>query len=247
MYYTIDTVADLYHKKIIDDTIDDNVKTILYHIVDSIQKAEKNISKIDINTPEGKEILEYKGMTGTKTRHLYNNLSSMKNVKYLEIGTWYGSSSISAIYKNTIQGTFIDNWSQFGGDSNIFKNVIEKFTTPPASYKLIEANCWEVDASTLGTFNVYLYDGGHTEEDHYKSLTYYIHHMDDIFLFIVDDYNWPEVRDGTFKAIQDLQLTILFRHEIFVSPEDSVNMPNHNGKQTWWNGCGIFLLKKTKN
>lgn len=160
MYYTIDTARKLFHKKIIDNTIDNNLKKVIYHIVDSIEKAEKNISKIDINTPEGKEILEYKGMTGTKTRHLYNNLSSMKNVKYLEIGTWYGSSSISAIYKNTIQGTFIDNWSQFGGDSNIFKNVIEKYTTPPASYKLIEANCWEVDTSTLGTFNVYLYDGG---------------------------------------------------------------------------------------
>lgn len=244
MYYTVDTVNDLYNKIIIDDTISDNLKNILYHIVNSIDKAEKNISKIDINTPEGKEILEYKGMTGIKTRHLYNNLSSMSNIKYLEIGTWYGSSSISAMYKNTIRGTFIDNWSQFGGDSNVFRNTIEKFTTPPASYKLIESDCWEVDTNTLGTFNVYLYDGGHTEEDHYKSLTYYINNMEHIFLFIVDDYNWPEVRDGTFKAIQDLKLKIIFRHEIFMSPDDLKNMPNHKGNDTWWNGCGIFVLQK---
>jgi hypothetical protein len=50
MYYTVDTVNDLYNKIIIDDTISDNLKNILYHIVNSIDKAEKNISKIDINT-----------------------------------------------------------------------------------------------------------------------------------------------------------------------------------------------------
>ena len=50
----------------------------------------------------------------------------MENVRYLEIGTWYGSSSISAIYKNNINATFIDNWSQFGGDSNIFNNIISQ-------------------------------------------------------------------------------------------------------------------------
>jgi hypothetical protein len=244
MYYTIDSVKKLYNGIITDNTLNEQSKYILYHIVNSIEKAYNKESKIDSNTSEGKEILDYPGMTGTKTRHLYNNLCSLENVKYLEIGTWYGSSSISAIYKNSIQATFIDNWSQFNGDPNILQNIMSKYTTEPATYRIIESDCWKVDTSTLESFNIYLYDGGHTEQDHYKALTYYINNLDNLFIFIVDDYNWPEVRDGTLKAIQDLHLHIIFRHEIFVSPEDSEDMPNHYGKHTWWNGCGIFLLKK---
>lgn len=244
MYYTVDTVKKLYIGEICDDKLDNSTKNVLFHIVKSIEDAYNKKSKIDPLTTDGSNLLEHKGMTGTKTRHLYNNLCSMENVRYLEIGTWYGSSSISAIYKNNINATFIDNWSQFGGDSNIFNNIISKYTTHPATYRLIESDCWKIDTSTLGTFNVYLYDGGHTEEDHYKSLTYYIHNLTDLFIFLVDDYNWPEVRDGTLRAINDLKLEIIFRHELFVSPEDSEDMPDHYGKHTWWNGCGIFLLKK---
>lgn len=95
-------------------------------------------------------------------------------VKYLEIGTWYGSSSISA-------------------------------------------------------------------------LSHYINVLEDTFIFLVDDWNFMHTRDGTFRAIKELNLTVNFRHEIFISPEDLYNMPNHKGAKTWWNGCGIFVLTKPKN
>lgn len=217
---------------------------IMIHITDSIKKAEKGISKINSSDNLGNDILNYEGLTGTKTRHLYNNLCSIPDLKYLEIGTWYGSSSISALYKNNIHGVFIDNWSQFNGNKNILINALEKFKTN-STYTIIENDCWAVDTEQLGFFDIYLYDGGHSENDHYMALKYYINNMFNDFIFIVDDYNWSEVRDGTFKAIQDLNLEIVFRHEIFISPEDLENMPLHKGKNTWWNGCGIFLLRKT--
>jgi hypothetical protein len=94
-------------------------------------------------------------------------------------------------------------------------------------------------------FNVYLYDGEHYEQDHFQALTYYYEVLEDEFIFIVDDFNWPEVRDGTFKSIEHLKLDVVFRHEIFMSPEDLEGMPNHKGKTSWWNGIGIFLLRKT--
>ena len=60
----------------------------------SFQNAENNISKIT------NEIIAMKGMTGTKTRHFYNNLLNIEDARYLEIGTWKGSSVCSAMYKN---------------------------------------------------------------------------------------------------------------------------------------------------
>ena len=227
---------------------DDKTMKIVGHICKSIINARNKISKIDQDTEEGKEILQYTGYTGTNTRHLYNNIcsnfeSETRN-RYLEIGTWYGSSSISAVYKNNIDALFIDNWSQFDGDSNIFIENIEKFEGDSNCY-LIESDCWSVDLKSIpDKFNIYLYDGGHTEEDHYKSLEYYLPVLEDQFIFMVDDWCWPDVRDGTMRAIRDLNLKIQFRHEEFLSNEELKDMPNHIGRQTWWNGIGIFLLSK---
>jgi hypothetical protein len=224
---------------------------LIDHICRAINNAREGISKIDPNTKEGKEILEYKGMTGTNTRHLYNNIISnfgetCTDVRYLEIGTWYGSSSISAIYKNKVDALFIDNWSQFGGDPNIFMEILEKYEGESNLY-LIENDCWKVDLNDLNDkkFNVYLYDGGHSESDHYKSLEYYYPVLEDQFIFMVDDWCWSDVRDGTMRAIRDLNLKIEFRHEEFLGNDDLKGMPNHKGKETWWNGFACFLLSKT--
>jgi len=226
--------------------LSDKNMVMIDRICKSISDARNCISKIDPETSEGKDILEYKGMTGTKTRHLYNNmLSYIDDVRYLEIGTWYGSSSISAIYKNKVQALFIDNWSQFGGDPNIFMEALQKYEGDSDLY-LIENNCWEVELNSLDKkFNIYLYDGGHTESDHYKSLEYYLPILDDTFVFMVDDWCWGDVRDGTMRAIRDLGLKIHFRHEEFLSSDDLIGMPKHKGKESWWNGVAIFLLSKS--
>jgi len=219
--------------------------TLINHIAKSILNALENKSNIDINTKEGKEILEYEGYTGTKTRHFYNNIcSELKDINYLEIGTWKGSSSISAIYKNKINALFIDNWSQFNGNVDDFVNVISKYCGE-SDCSFIEEDCWNIDLDILDKkFNIYLFDGDHSELDHFKSLEYYLPVLEDEFIFLVDDWNWPNVRDGTMRAINELNLIVEFRHEEFVSGDELQNMPNHKGKDTWWNGIGIFLLKK---
>lgn len=216
----------------------------ILHIINSVKKSENGLSKITGNS----DILNYKGMTGICTRHFYNNLCSDErifngDIRYLEIGTWNGSSSISAMYKNKVKGTFIDNWSEFGGDSSNFTTNLEKYTGTK-NYKFIENDCWTLDTKSIGKYNVYLYDGGHTEDDHYKSLVYYYDNLEDTFIFIIDDWNWEDVRNGTFRAIKDLGLDIKFKHEIILDSSELVNMPDHSGKNTWWNGIGIFILSK---
>lgn len=223
----------------------DTTMDTISHVIDSITKAENGSSKIDPVSEGGKALLSFEGYTGTKTRHFYNNICSRPHTKYMEIGTWNGSSSISAVYKNNIDGLFIDNWSQFGGSSQVFKDNISKFGGSSKCY-LLEGDCWEVDLSTLDRYNVYLYDGDHAEADHFKALQYYLPVLTDEFIFLVDDYNWSNVRDGTMRAINELNLNVKFRHEIFMSPDDLVGMPNHVGKKTWWNGIGIFVLSKTR-
>jgi hypothetical protein len=249
-YLTLNKYLDIYHSQA-KAPFSENVMRLIHHITVSLINARSEKSKLDSETKDGKEILEYDGMTGTRTRHFYNNICNsdeVQNIKYLEVGTWNGSSSMSAAYKNKISALFIDNWSQFGGDPGIFKENMSKYAKD-AEVFLLESDCWEVDLNELdmGPFNVYLYDGAHTELDHFKSLDYYYPILEDVFIFMVDDWNWPNVRDGTMRAINKLKLHVLFRHEEFISEDDLQNMPKHQGKKTWWNGMACFLLEKPKS
>ena len=229
-----------------------NTQKVIDVIDDSILKSDLCISKIDPETKDGKEILEYIGYTGTKTRHLYNNIMSFLDsidvsVKYLEIGTFKGSSSISSLYNNShVKAVFIDNWSQFQGSKEVFVAGMKKYIQSD-NWAFIEKDCWNIDLNEINMdkFNVYLYDGSHTERDHYKAISVYSAIMEDRFIYLVDDWNWEDVRNGTFKALTDLNLKVLYKKEIFVEEKDLVNMPNHNGKVGWWNGIGIFFLEKT--
>ncbi len=264
-YLTMSKIFDPIYK----NTFDNNIMILIEHVAKSIINAENNVSSITngiiikdqdnlsidtITLPQSlnNELLNYQGMTGTKTRHLYNNIGSLyKNtgikINYLEIGTWYGSSSISFLFNNTINDSlFIDNWSQFGGYQAKFIENLNKFNTENNKFSLVENDCWKVDITKLpqNYFNIYLFDGDHSELDHFLALKYYLPVLQNTFILLVDDLNFMNVHDGTMRAIRELNLTINFRHEIYMSPDDLVGMPNHKGKHTWWNGCLILVLTK---
>jgi hypothetical protein len=190
------------------------------------------------------EIHEYKGYSGSYTREFYNLICSIENVSYLEIGTWYGSSSISALYGNTVNATFIDNWSEFDGDKTILVSALEQYKGK-STYTLIESDCWKVDVTSLPKYDVYLYDGAHTYNDHYKAIVKYWSCLKDTAIIMVDDWNWTDiVKAGTMDALRDIGATILFSEEITLLPEEIRDMPYHKGRSTWWNGIGIFVISK---
>lgn len=206
------------------------------HVERSFKNAENNISKIN------DEIKNIKGMTGIMTRHFYNNLLSMEDARYLEIGTWMGSSVCSAMYGNQAKVMCIDNWSEFGGPKAAFLRNFKKFKGKNQAH-FIENDCYKVDVSELPKFNIYMYDGNHTNESHYKSLTHYYDCLDDLFIFIVDDWNCKSVRDGTEKAIQELGFDVLYERNIRLTWDDS-HTPMELASKTWWNGIYVAILQK---
>jgi len=212
------------------------MNTYINIVETAFQNAENNISKI---TPD---IIYMEGMSGTKTRHFYNNLLNMENARYLEIGTWKGSSVCSAMCNNKAKVICIDNWSEFGGPKSEFLINFEKFKGENDA-TFIENDCYKVDVSVLPKFNIYMYDGNHTNQSHYKALLHYYECLDDIFIFIVDDWNWQCVRDGTLESIEKLNLKVLYKKEVRLTWDDS----HTNGQQaraTWWNGIFVAILQK---
>jgi hypothetical protein len=207
-------------------------------IDNAFQNAEADISKIT------HDIINMEGYSGKKTRHFYNNLLSIEDARYLEIGTWKGSSLCSAMYGNKAQITCIDNWSQFGNaKTDFFKNL--KTYKGDNTVSLIENDCYKVDVSTIPKKNIYMYDGDHSEISHYKALIHYYDCLDDVFIFIVDDWNWAEVRNGTMNSIQKLQLKVLYEREIRLTKDNS-HSPQPLATNTWWNGIYVAILQKTQ-
>lgn len=199
------------------------------HIETAFNNAENGISKIT------KDIINMEGMTGIKTRHFYNNLLNLEDARYLEIGTWKGSSVCSAMCGNKAKVICIDNWSEFGGPKNEFLLNFNKYKGENNA-DFIEQDCYKVDISKLSKFNIYMYDGNHTKDSHYNALVHYYNCLDDIFVFIVDDWNWHDVREGTLESFNQLKLSILYQKEIYT--------PGNCTLDTWWNGIYVAILQK---
>lgn len=216
-----------------------NIEDLKQHIVNAFQNAEKGISKCS------EELLKIDGMTGKRTRHLYNNILNMPDARYLEVGTYSGSSLCAAMFENNLKEVYaVDNWSQFGGPKQIFFENIEKFKGT-TNVNFIEADFFSLDLKKLPKFNVYMYDGAHAFEDHVKALTYAMDCLDDIFIYIVDDWHWVNIRNATFHGIELCKLKIHFGLEIKTTPDDS-HPKGDLCYDYYWNGVCIFLLEKIK-
>jgi len=206
------------------------------HLEKCFKLAYAKKSKID------KEILEIDGATGEMTRHFYNNLLNYKDARYLEIGTYKGSSTCSAMCNNNAKILCIDNWSEFEGPKEEFIINYEKYKgINDATF--IENDCFNVDTENIGKFNIYLYDGNHSQDSHYRALKHYIPCLDDTFIYIVDDWNWIDVRQGTFAAINDLNLKTIWEKEIRLTFDNS-HTEVSEAKSTWWNGIYVCILQK---
>lgn len=192
-------------------------------------------------------ILGVEGMSTPKVRHFLNNLASLSGVNYLEIGTYQGSTLISALHGN--EGNFfaIDNFV-WEGDKNrrILRDNLEKFDLQD-KVKFFDADCWELDLGQIDKkINVYFYDGDHNLEKQGEALTYFGPVLADEFIYIVDD--WRDAGDdeksgaarGTYVGIKEGEYNIAYEAE---APR-STRLPLGVTGPGYHQGLGIFVLEK---
>jgi hypothetical protein len=185
------------------------------------------------------------GMSGRKYRYLINNLvEAIKDPRYLEVGSWGGSTAIAAIYKNRLRVVCIDNWTEFGGPKDAFLNNINIVKTDEVDFTLIESDFRHVDYSAIGRFNIYLFDGPHEEWDHYDGVVAAQPALDDLFLLIVDDWNRPAVRSGSVRALADTQVSVICSIEIRTTQTDKDPQGEAFHKSEWHNGYYLAICRK---
>lgn len=196
------------------------------HIENSINSGDQEKSKLD------SKAFEVPGFTSPKIRHTLNNLGSLETLRYLEVGVHKGGTFVATNYKNNMESSIaIDNWSEFSQDGETkeeFTKHCKNLLDP--GYQFLEQDCFTITKEQIKKpINFYLYDGCHSLESQKRALTHFYPLLDDVFIFLVDDYNWDDSRNGTAQAIEELNIKYLYKRELV---------------EGWWNGLLVSLCKK---
>lgn len=212
------------------------------HLIECIEKAYDEQSKAS------NETLRLDGMSTPKVRHFINNLCSMERAKYLEVGSFKGSTFCSAIDNNPkAEATAIENFSQFSDSSNpdgksnkdillqnidstIKRNAYER----RAKLQLIVSDFMAVDKSKIGGVNIYFYDGAHDASSQYHAFTHMNDTFENTFIAIIDDWFCGQggPKKGTFDAFKQLGYHIHYLEEL---PQ---------GANLFHGGLGVAVIEK---
>ena len=203
---------------------------------------------LSCETKLSNEILRMNGLSGRKFRVMLNHLiKKISNPRYLEIGSWLGSTACSACYNNKLKITCIDNWSQ-NFDKNLiprkeFEKNLKKVMTQNIQFNFIQKNFQEIDFNNIGKHNIYFYDAGHTYNDHFDGVDIVLPALTNKFLLIVDDWNWKQVREATNDAIKTNSLKIISQISIRTTRDDSSALITCESSD-WHQGCSFIILEK---
>ena len=202
--------------------------------------ADAGISKIPKDSPI---LTQIRGMSTADVRHCMNNINRYGN-NYLEIGSHCGSTFVSSLYGHAKKGWSIDNYAEFcgadykpGSDGTHKDELLRNIDT----YLTCHTEFYQEDSFGFDLENikepvdVFMYDGDHDQDKQKKALHYYYPVLNDIFLFVVDDWNSQAVRDGTYDGIRESGMCIL--------AEVPVRTPRSNYHQ-WWSGMYLAFLAK---
>ena len=205
---------------------------------DAFESACRDVSRLS------HRIREIEGMSGQRYRSFINNfVRSSPDARYLEVGSWAGSTATAALFGNQVAATCIDNWSKFGGPRSQFFANIELVLSDKIGFRCLEQDFRAVDFQSIGQFNIYFFDGPHAEIDHYDGIVRAQPALAERHLLIVDDWNWSRVRTGTLRGLADANCTVESSIEVRTSLDNS--HPQLAGRDSdWHNGYFLGIIVK---
>ena len=211
-------------------------------VVISTNLAKNGRSKLD------DKMLSYTGMSSPKIRHFLNNICSFPLTNYLEVGLATGSTMLSALWKNEHVVSYgADLWLESKndktGEEDFKRNYAEILGTMRT--KLYSGDCFKM-LKQPGFFedkiNVFLYDGGHSVEDHALALTYFEPILAQNFVMIIDDWNDDRVQKGTVLGLKKSNFRVIY--EQFAPAKIGSTPPHWGDMNEWWNGIAMLVMEK---
>lgn len=183
-------------------------------------------------------VLDIPGLSSTLIREELNRACRGGPVRILEVGSWHGSTAVAMCYGNNVEYIdCVDNFSEFGGNADALRDTCRRFALPA---RVHDVDFWTMPASQFDgrTFNVYLYDGPHDREHHAAELGWAWPHLEREFLYIVDDFSWPRVREGYADGLERLAGRFVTDRAI------EFQSFTQNDASGYWNGMRMAWMRK---
>lgn len=186
------------------------------------------------------DVLALDGFSSAKVRAILNRaVSTVPRARILEVGSYRGSTAAAMCHGNDVASIhLVDNHSEFGDTRAALADAARRFGMPAMIHDLDYFA--DVKPDTFGDkkFTVYFYDGPHTEQHQADELAVAWPHLADWFLYIVDDYSWPQVRRGCDAGIAAMEerLRVVTRN---VYESDTMN-----DAAGYWNGLLVAWCEK---
>jgi methyltransferase family protein len=199
-------------------------------------------------------VLALEGYSSPTVRHFLNNLCRFAGANYLEVGTWKGSTLMSAAYANSGRFTAVDDFSHHvvsrsegRAARETLRRVRRRFGRE-CHVHFHESDCW---APALlrrlpPGVNVYFYDGRHTYEDQYRAFTHFEPLLAPRYLAVVDDWNRPYVRAATREALGDLGHQLVWEREMFTRGWFRQQATGEWPTPHWFNGIFVAVVSKPR-
>ncbi len=197
-------------------------------------------------------VLALEGYSSPTVRHFLNNLCRFAAANYLEVGTWKGSTLMSAAYGNRGRFTAIDDFSHHvqsereGRQARAQLKRVRRRFRAQCRVRFHESDCW--DEALLRRLprdvNVYFYDGRHTFEDQYRAFTHFEGLLASSYVAVVDDWNRAYVREATRAALAELGHEVQWEKELFTRGWFRQHLTGEWSGAHWFNGLLVAVLRK---
>lgn len=248
-----------FHRQYYGGTLVTFEDALVEHVRMSILSARRGMSNL---VPD---VLTMEGMSDKLVRHFMNNVASASGSRYLEIGTWRGSTLVSALCGNELAvdvAVAIDSWEDRDEDNPTAPSVepwfakgrenmqaaqdaVNRFVGPQKylDVRLIRRDFRALDGEDSfegyekSEINVYLFDGPHEFQDHYDALALMLPRLANTFVYIVDDWNHLDVPRGTWAAVADLNLTVVWGEVLG-------GAGHYREGEKWHNGLYVAVMQK---
>lgn len=184
------------------------------------------------------DVLAVPGYSSAMIREELNRACRGRRVRVLEVGSWLGSTATAMCHGNDVEYIdCVDNWSEFGGNADLLRKTLVRFGLPATVHN---TDLWTIDQRRFSgrTFNVYLYDGPHALEDHARELAHMLPHLEYEFLYIVDDFSWPRVRQGCVEGLHRL------REKLTITRAVEFQSFQENDDRGYWNGMYMAWIRQ---
>ena len=209
-------------------------------ILESINASACGVSNFDEST------FDISGLSSNRVRHLLNSLCSNEGIKYLEIGSYLGSTFCAAIEGNELEAYAVDNWATDNlqpaeNETEIERASYQDFKENAKRYKgdskvrIINADCKNLVPEDLNSkVNLVFYDGDHSYDGQLESLQIIKDLVEDTFILILDDANFAGVVESAEQFVRQNNFSILFEQKLLNAIESD---------RMWWNGLHILILQ----